>query len=266
MEISSQKPDMLQTKLKFMLRAVFLMASLFASFVTFSKASELRETQVNEGALESFEAKYKAYRFGRELGYANLQLEDLGREKYRLTYDSKVSLFFLSDKRKETSLFSFKDDQILPYKYSFKRSGTGSNKSLEARFDEQSKQITLNQDNTIPWQGELDNQLYRLDVQLKLANGESEFEYSLLNYRGELRHYKLQVMGKEQLDLPYGMLEGIKVKIIRENKKRETFAWFSPELNYQLVRLQQFKEGEEQGDIQLSEYILKSAPQTASVK
>ena len=37
----------------------------------------------------------------------------------------------------------------------------------------------------------------------------------------------------------------VKVKIIRENAKRETYAWFAPSLNYQLVRLQQFKEGEE---------------------
>lgn len=266
MEIFSQKADMLQTKLKSMVQATLVMASLLTSFYALSTSSEPQKTVANERTLESFEAKYKAYRFGRELGYANLLLEDLGREKYRLAYDSKVSLFFLSDKRKETSLFSFKDNQILPYKYSFKRSGTGSNKSLEARFDEQNKQITLNKDNIIPWQGELDNQLYRLDLQLKLAQGESEFEYSLLNYRGELRNYKMQVMGKEQLDLPYGMLEGIKVKIMRENKKRETFAWFSPELNYQLVRLQQFKEGDEQGDIQLSEYSLKNAPQTASVK
>ncbi|MFT4994605.1 MAG: hypothetical protein ACI965_001640, partial [Paraglaciecola sp.] len=39
-----------------------------------------------------------------------------------------------------------------------------------------------------------------------------------------------------------------------------TSAWFSPELNYQLVRLQQFKDGEEQGEIQLKEYTIPKQP------
>lgn len=208
--------------------------------------------------LTGFNVKYKAYRYGKELGHASLMLEDLGRDKYRLTYDSKVSLFFLSDKRKEVSLFSFIDNKITPYKYNYTRTGTGPDKKLEAKFDSSNSVININNEKSLAWSGELDNQLYRLDLQLKIAEGEKQFEYQLLNYRGDIRHYKLLVLGKEQLTLPYGMLEGIKVKIMRENKKRETYAWFSPELNYQLVRLQQFKEGEEQGDIQLSEYA--SAP------
>lgn len=209
---------------------------------------------VTASPLETFDAEYKAFRFGKELGKASLKLDALGRDKYRLTYHSKVSLFFLSDKRNEVSLFSLQDNQILPYKYNYKRSGTGPDKKLQAEFDSRNKTVRLNQEEVIPWNGELDNQLYRLDLQRKLAGGEQELEYHLINYRGESRTYKLLVMGKEQLELPFGMLEGVKVKIMRENKKRETFAWFAPALNYQLVRLQQFKEGEEQGDIQLSHF------------
>ena len=248
MEISLQKLVMQRTSVKAALAFLGFLFSLWG----------------NAAELESFEAKYKAFRFGKELGHAAMQLEDLGRDKYKLTYNSKVSLFFLSDKRQEVSLFSVQDNKIVPYKYTFKRTGTGSNKSLEARFDEQTNLINLKDGEPMPWLGELDNQLYRLDLQLKLSQGISEFEYTLLNYRGQKRHYKLQVLGKEQLKLPYGMLEGIKVKIIRENKKRETYAWFSPELNYQLVRLQQFKEGDEQGDIQLSEFSAKGDSTTVA--
>ena len=39
-----------------------------------------------------------------------------------------------------------------------------------------------------------------------------------------------------------------------DSNKRETFAWFAPSLNYTLVRLQQFKEGDEQGDIKLKSF------------
>jgi hypothetical protein len=221
-----------------------------AVFVFNAQAESLRE----------FKAKYTAFRYGKDLGQATLAQHSLGRDKYRLTYESKISLFFLSDKRSETSLFSFSDQQILPHKYSYARTGTGSDKQTEVVFDHRQQKIQVNDDSPIAWQGELDNQLYRVDLQFKLAQGETEFSYNVVNSRGQLKQYDLKVVGKEQLDLPYGMLEGIKVNILRKNSTRQTYAWFSPQLNYQLVRLQQFKDGEEQGEIQLKEYTVSNQP------
>lgn len=207
--------------------------------------------------LAPFDAKFTAFKYGKDIGSASLKLEDLGRDKFRLSFNTKASIFFFTDKRYETSLFTYKNDTITPYRYSYKHDGALKDKSLKAEFKQSEKIILVDKETQIPWQGELDHQIYRLDLQHKIAQGETEFEYRLLNYRGQIREYKIIVVGKEQLELPYGMLEGIKVKIVRPSKKRETFAWFSPELDYQLVRFQQFKDGEEQGDIQLSQYTLK---------
>lgn len=204
--------------------------------------------------LQPFDASYTAFQYGKELGQATLSLDALGRDRYRLSYQSKVSLFFLSDKREETSLFSFKDDKIIPFKYTYERSGFGSDKAMVAEFNQANQTITINKQDTVQWQGQLDNQLYRFDVQLQLAKNKTQFEYDLINNRGKPRHYEMMVLGKEPLSLPYGKVEGIKVKIMRENSTRETFAWFAPTLNYQLVRLIQFKDGEQQGDIQLASY------------
>ncbi|WJG11137.1 DUF3108 domain-containing protein [Aliiglaciecola sp. LCG003] len=204
--------------------------------------------------LTEFEAQYKAYQYGRELGEATLKLESLGRQKYRLAYQSKISFFFLSDMRKEVSLFSFENDTITPFKYTYQRTGFGSDKDLLAEFNRQDNSILVNKEQKLTWHDEFDNQLYRLDIQLQLSNDKTSFKYNLINSRGELRHYDMLVLDKEPLELPYGSIEGIKVKLMRENSKRETFAWFAPSLNYQLVRLQQFKDGEEQGDIQLARF------------
>lgn len=204
--------------------------------------------------MQPFEATYSAFQYGKELGEASLKLESLGRDKFRLSYQSNVSLFFLSDKRQEISLFSLLEGQIVPFKYTYKRTGFGRDKDMIALFNSQAKTITVNGETTLPWNGELDNQLYRLDVQLKLAQDSVKFEYDLINNRGALRHYKMVVVGEERLSLPYGEIESIKVKMIRENSTRETFAWFAPTLNYQLVRLKQFKDSDEQGDIQLATY------------
>lgn len=204
--------------------------------------------------LQPFTAKYAAFQYDKELGTATISLDALGRNKYRLSYQSKISMFFLSDKRKEVSLFSYVDEKIVPFKYTYERTGFGSDKELVAEFDTNNKTITLDRETTIPWNGELDNQLYRFDVQIQLARKKSELSYSLINNRGKPRHYDMLVVGTEVLDMPYGKVEAIKVKMIRSNSSRETYAWFAPKLNYVLVRLQQYKEGEEQGDIQLVEY------------
>ena len=228
--------------------------------VMFNVAVFAFSAQAQANSLPEFEAKYTAFRYGKDLGQATLALHALGRNKYRLNYDSKISLFFLSDKRSETSLFSFSEQQVLPYKYQYVRTGTGSDKQTEVVFDQTQQKIHINDDSPIVWQGELDNQLYRLDLQFKLAQGETKFSYNVVNSRGQLRKYDMEVVGKEQLDLPYGMLEGIKVNILRKNSSRQTYAWFSPQLNYQLVRLQQFKDGDEQGEIQLKEYHSRAQP------
>nr|WP_226991112.1 DUF3108 domain-containing protein [Paraglaciecola psychrophila] len=210
--------------------------------------------------LVGFEAEYIVYRFGRNLGKAKLSLKADKDNLYRLDYYSKVSAFFLSDIRSETSFFSFDKSQLYPHTYAYSRTGTGSDKSTKIRFDAEKSNITINQAQPIDWTGQLDNQLYRLDVQLKLASGKREFVYDIINNRGEHRHYGLKVVGKEQLNLPFGMIEGIKVKIERNNSSRETIAWFSPQLNYQLVKLKQYKDGDEQGEIRLKYFKSENTP------
>lgn len=236
-------------------KLLLLAISLLPSSVTFAESS----TEVAPKLLP-FEAEYTAYRFGRDLGYATLSLQAEQDNQFRLDYYSKVSVFFLSDKRSEVSLFSYLDGKILPKTYIYERTGTGSNKSIGIEFSNQDKQIKINNGTPITWQNELDNQLYRLDTQLKLASGDTEFSYDIVNNRGSLRHYDLKVVGEETLELPYGKLNSIKVKLGRENSSRETLAWFAPTLNYQLVRLQQFKDGDEQGEIQLKSFKFTSNP------
>lgn len=204
--------------------------------------------------LRPFKASYQAFRFDQNVGHAVLFLQQLDNDYYRLRYDSKLSRFFLSDNRFEESVFRREKDKLLPFQYRYQRTGTGPDKALAVDFDTTAATIKINNDTHLPWQGEMDNQLYRIDLPLKLAKGATHLSYSFVNYRGEIREYQFKVLGKEQLTLPYGMLEGIKVKIVRSSTKRQTYAWFSPELNYTLVRLQQFKEGKEQADIRLEKF------------
>ena len=205
--------------------------------------------------LQPYAATYTAYKWGDDVGEANIELSKLGEDQYSLLYTSKVSKFFLSDKRSEHSIFRVENASVVPSQYYYNRSGTGPDKALKVTFSQQGEgSIRVENGNTFKWNGEFDNQIYRLDLAKQLAQGKTSLEYDFVNYRGQLRHYGVEVVNEEVLSLPYGELEAVKVKLIRDSNKRETFAWFAPSLNYALVRLQQFKDGDEQGDIKLKSF------------
>ncbi|WP_296045806.1 DUF3108 domain-containing protein [uncultured Alteromonas sp.] len=234
--------------------------TLLSGFLCMSALADTAATE-SSPLITPFEAVYYAYKWDDNLGSAKISLEQLSEGLYSLTYQSKVSKFFLSDKRFEHSIFLVDGDHLIPQQYNYSRTGTGPDKSLKVEFPEvDGGQIQLNKDDeafTLPWQGELDNQLYRLDVPIRLARGAETLSYDFINYRGQQRHYGMRVIGKELVDLPYGKIEAIKVEIVRESKSRHTLAWFAPDLNYQLVRLQQFKDGDEQGDLRLKAFSIK---------
>lgn len=231
--------------------AVFLAVSPTAALAS---ATENAAQAPIQQELAPFVADYVAYRHGDDVGYARLELKSLSANQYALTYRSRVSKFFLSDKRHEHSIFTLQDNNIVPGDYFYERGGTGPDKSLNAKFDGNQNAILIDGVKLKDWQGELDNQLFRIDVPRQLMQGKTSMQYSFINYRGEPREYKISVVANEQLELPYGVLDSVKLKINRGSSSRETFAWFSPSLDYALVRLQQFKDGKEQGDIKLKSF------------
>jgi hypothetical protein len=205
-------------------------------------------------SVRPFISKYVAFYDGDDVGEATLALSHIKDARYQLKYASAVSKFFLTDRRYETSIFEVVDDKLIPITYQYRREGTGSNKELSIKFDQASEKIYVNDQPEFDWHDEMDNQLFRVDLSQRLKDGEQELSYHFINNRGEKNHYDLQVLGTDNLSLPYGRLVALKVKINRESKKRVTYAWFAPDLDYSLVRLQQFKDGKEQGDIKLQTF------------
>ncbi len=212
-------------------------------------------TDTDESTLTPFHAVYTAYKWGDDVGTAEMTLKKLGPTQYSLEYSSQVSKFFLSDERYEHSIFSVEDGELVPDEYYYSRSGTGPDKNMTVSFkDDEPPTIVVDKTESLPWKGELDNQIYRIELPRQLAAGKETSSFDFINYRGEQRHYGVKVLGKETLTLPYGKLDTIKVKLVRDSNKRETYIWFAPELDHNLVRLQQFKEGDEQGDIKLKSF------------
>lgn len=228
---------------------LYLLVWLLLSVQPFNAAAQ------DQQALVPFVATYAAYKWGDKIGGAKMALTQESDGRYHLEYASRVSKFFLSDKRSEQSVFTFDNGQFIPLSYEYKRTGTGPDKALSVIFrHDDNATFHVDGQPAQAWLGELDNQLYRLQVRRWLSKGETAFTVHFINYRGEKSVYDMSVTGKESLELPFGVLDTVKVTINRATAKRQTFMWFAPSLDFQLVRLQQFKDGDEQGDIRLVEY------------
>ncbi|WP_109339472.1 DUF3108 domain-containing protein [Saliniradius amylolyticus] len=208
--------------------------------------------------LQPYHAQYVASRSGMELGEANQRLTALGRHQYELFYRSHAQLLFLSDTRTERSLFRYRPEsgRIIPYKYYYEREGTGDDEKLSLEFFPEKQRVESSKGNTISWQPEdlLDNQLYQLKVRQGLAEGKTDFRFDSIDEDGQTESQHFRVVTREDLQLPYGKLPTIKLEKVRESSRRQTFIWFAPQLNYTMVRLRQFKDGDEQADIRLTQY------------
>lgn len=64
--------------------------------------------------LQPYKATYTAYKWGDDVGEANIELTELGNQQYSMIYTSKVSKFFLSDERSEHSIFFVDDNTVVP--------------------------------------------------------------------------------------------------------------------------------------------------------
>ena len=170
--------------------------------------------------LQPYRAKYTAYKWGDDVGEANIELSKLGNQQYSLIYTSKVSKFFLSDKRSEHSIFTVNEDTVVPSEYYYNRSGTGPDKELKVTFSQQGQgKIKVENGETFEWNGEFDNQIYRIDLAKQLAEGKTSLDYNFVNYRGQLRHYGVQVVDEEVLSLPFGKSKSSKSEAYSRLKK-----------------------------------------------
>ncbi|NRA84734.1 MAG: DUF3108 domain-containing protein [Gammaproteobacteria bacterium] len=208
--------------------------------------------EIAPSAFVPFQANYKVFRKGSELGEAYRKLH-VKNDQYTLETDSKISWLFLSDNRHEISTFDVKDNKISALTYQYKRTGTGRDRKSFTEFGVKGISSTYkSKDYQFDYQDNvLDPQLYQLAMQQQLIEGKTEFSFPLIR-RGKQIDYRFRVVAEEVISLPYGKLATLKLERIRETSKRQTYMWVAPSLNYAMVKLTQIKEGKEQADLQLS--------------
>jgi len=198
----------------------------------------------------------------RQLTYVNNQNKQLDSKSAVYHYETDIEWLIFSDKRSETSTLTIQNNKVIPKHYIYKREGTGRDKSYEWHYDfikkiatdeKSHRQVKLDQ-----IEGLQDKLSYHLQNRLDLINQSSNkamqkrFSYPVISTSGNIKNYDYEYDGEEELILPYGLVKTIRLKREIAEKKRITYAWFAPELNYVLVKLYQVKSGAEQFEAQLS--------------
>ena len=218
--------------------------------------------QIEEKSLSkkmpAYRATYTLLHKSDPIGKAIRQLTYLDNNKIKYHYQTDISWLIFSDKRSETAIVKIENNQVIPLSYDYQREGTGRDKSYQWQYDLAGKTATdLKNDKKITLdftEGLLDKLSYHLQNRLDLMSNpkQKRFVYPVISAKGSIKNYHYQYDGEEEIILPYGLVKTIRLKREVIEKKRITYAWFAPELNYLLVKLYQVKAGSEQFEAQLS--------------
>jgi hypothetical protein len=228
---------------------------LFLSSLTFNV---MAADKVNSVVIPAFNAQYTILRNNKAIGKATRQLSYLNNGLAKYSYQTGIEWLIFSDSRAETSIVQLEGYKVTPTSYEYKREGTGSDKYYKWRYDtannsaiDEKKQQTKNIDFPENIQDSLSYHLqHRLNM---ITNPKQEhFVYPVIKTSGSIKNYVYQYDGEEELMLPYGLIKTIRLKREVVEKKRITYAWFAPELDYLLVKLYQIKADVEQFEAQLN--------------
>ncbi|MFD2633157.1 DUF3108 domain-containing protein [Idiomarina piscisalsi] len=239
----------------------FLMASTVLSFSQLAPVhadDTAKATQGINDTMKPYEANYVITRGDSEYGEGYRYLEVSPDDEWQLRTKSDISWFILSDTREARSVFIVDDEnnRLEPREFIYMRTGTGSDKSFHGEFradDKKVRNVDTGRMLDINWENALFDEANVIEqLRIDVAGGAEQFKYRVVNEKGEEDEYRFRVMAESQvLSLPYGEVEAIKVGRVRDNNRRQTFFWFAPELNYVMVKMQQFKEGDEQATMSL---------------
>lgn len=202
--------------------------------------------------MELYSATYE----GRISGF-NISLDRTLTQRTDGTFQlhSEASNWFASIR--ETSIFRFNEQALLPLSYEFRRSVFGRRvvETISYNWDEKEafyERSDRSRNNTThELNGQLlDPALFQLMLPIDFYAGEETVGYDFIN-RKRVRHYAFDLKGEEQVKL--GDKEFSALLVEREDEDKRTRVWLVPNLDYQIGRIEH-QDDDDTYDIRLVKY------------
>ena len=195
--------------------------------------------------LPDFEASYQLKRGNLTIGTSSISLVNKSDNEY--LYESRSSparwaSWLFRDKLFESSRGHIIDNRVRPDHYHYQRTGGSREREAILSFNWDDMTVENNVQES-RWRmdipaGTLDKLASQLGMMLALGEGKTEVTFNIAD-GGKLKEYRFRVIGHETLELPAGTFKTVKITKLRDNKRRETYIWCAPELNYLPVRIWQ---------------------------
>lgn len=223
---------------------------LIISLAVLSTSLHAATSPQDSPPLSTYTAKFEVEVAGIKMGEIKRTLKRHDNGLYEQSseiYTTGFITMFRSDRFEEHSYWHWKDNAPVPQRYTYHYSGGSKGEVYEQLdFDWQALTVdSLREGKTtkLPIEtGVVDKLSYQVALVRDLQAGKKEFLYKVAD-RGDIRHIRYEVVGKETIDTPWGKKQTIKVKRKTKTDERVTILWFAPDLDYMVVKLIQDDNG-----------------------
>lgn len=208
----------------------------------------------HQKTLNPFTADYSLAKKGMTLGRIRLSLQ---KEEDGWRYEthaeaSGLAAMFSDDTITESTLFEVDRNGLRPLHYRYLRSGDKHGKDLQTEFDWEKATATIkdrSESTTVELKdGTLNEHMVTIALILALKSGFSEKTYTVLD-KTKLESQTYTSAGSETVKVPAGKFDA--VKVTRTHGSRKTIGWYAPMQNYLPVKIQSFKNGKLQSEMEL---------------
>ena len=207
--------------------------------------------------LQEFTADYEIYYGDIRLGKANYRLSHTKDNFYRFDFVSDLRFLIFTDNRVVSSELAYEDSHLLPSYYSHYRKGTGLDYFEEIRFDRSENLIhstyKKESEEFVYEMDIVDGLTVQLQLMLDLRHGIKRPKYKILDVN-KVREREFSHAGEETITLESVDYHSVVYQVVRDNDRRKTQMWFSPERHYLPVQMVHFSKGKKKFNAHLVNY------------
>lgn len=238
----------------------FIIALLLSMLIP---ATSVSASHILAKKFPEFSATYDLYYGDTKVGEGYRFLYYQNDTSIRYGWISDISYLFLSDRRAYTGNLTLVGDSIEPMTFEEIRTGVGKDYHAKVNHDRDNQRIHITgysrkDKNIAAKTGAVDYMSFQLAMRQDLMEGRSELKYDIVD-RKKIKTYELKAQQETILETAIGKLKVIPVVYEHHDKKDDdrwkTMFWVSPDLNYEIVRLDYIDEDNELvAHIELSHY------------
>jgi hypothetical protein len=207
--------------------------------------------------IQEFTADYEIYYGDIRLGKANYRFSHTKDNYYRFDFASDLGFLIFWDERIVSCELVYEDQHLLPSYYRHDRKGTGRDYLEEIVFDRSENLIRTTyrkESKELGYEKDIiDGLTMQLQLQLDLKRGIEQPKYKIVDFN-RLKEYEFSFAGAETINILDVNYDSVIFQVVRDNERRKTQMWFSPERNYLPLKMVHFSEGKKKFNALLVNY------------